>query len=137
VSDTTELLVGESGAKMYLAVVLDLFSRFVVGWSVSAVNDRPLTKKALEMALCRRCPASGLLHHSDHLRKRGLPERAHRLRHHLLDEPARQLPRQCCHGELVLDVEVGAGGAFRELRIAKEQLFDYIEVFYNSEDTRL
>ena len=55
---------GSSG-KLYLAVVLDLFSRFAVGWAVSAVNDRHLTIKALEMALKRRCPEIGLLHHSD------------------------------------------------------------------------
>src|SRR5205814_10646626 len=65
VGDTTELLVGASGAKLYLAVILDLFSRFVVGWAVSAVNDRHLTIKALDAALRRRCPDAGLLHHSD------------------------------------------------------------------------
>jgi putative transposase len=42
-----------------------LFSRFVVGWAVSAVNDRPLAIRALAMALKRRCPDVGLLHHSD------------------------------------------------------------------------
>ena len=50
VGDTTEFVIGSSG-KLYLAVVLDLFSRFAVGWAVSAVNDRHLTIKALEMAL--------------------------------------------------------------------------------------
>ena len=65
VGDTTELLVGASDAKLYLAVILDLFSRFVVGWALSAVNDRHLTIKALDMALRRRCPDAGLLHHSD------------------------------------------------------------------------
>ena len=64
VGDTTEFVIGSSG-KLYLAVILDLFSRFVVGWAVSAVNDRHLTIKALEMALKRRCPDAGLLHHSD------------------------------------------------------------------------
>jgi len=64
VGDTTEFVIGTSG-KLYLAVILDLFSRFVVGWAVSAVNDRHLTIKALEMALKRRCPEIGLLHHSD------------------------------------------------------------------------
>ena len=64
VGDTTEFVIGSSG-KLYLAVVLDLFSRFAVGWAVSAVNDRHLTIKALEMALKRRCPEIGLLHHSD------------------------------------------------------------------------
>ena len=64
VGDTTEFVIGTSG-KLYLAVIVDLFSRFVVGWAVSAVNDRHLTIKALEMALKRRCPEIGLLHHSD------------------------------------------------------------------------
>ena len=45
--------------------MLDLVSRFVVGWAVSAVNDRHLVIKALDMALRRRCPGAGLLHHSD------------------------------------------------------------------------
>src|SRR5690606_30983029 len=49
VGDTTEFVVGESG-KLYLAAILDLYSRFVVGWAVSAVNDRHLTIRALEMA---------------------------------------------------------------------------------------
>ena len=35
------------------------------GWAVSAVNDRHLTIRALEMAIKRRCPEAGLLHHSD------------------------------------------------------------------------
>ena len=64
VGDTTEMLIG-TGGKLYLAAILDLFSRFIVGWAVSAVNDRHLTIKALEMALKRRCPEAGLLHHSD------------------------------------------------------------------------
>ena len=64
VGDTTEFVIATSG-KLYLAVILDLFSRFVVGWALSAVNDRHLTIKALEMALKRRCPDFGLLHHSD------------------------------------------------------------------------
>ena len=64
VADTTEFVIGSSG-KLYLAAVLDLFSRFLVGWAVSAVNDRHLVMKALEMALTRRRPAEGVLHHSD------------------------------------------------------------------------
>ena len=57
-------MIGESG-KPYLAAILDLFSRFVVGWAVSAVNDRHLPLKAPGMALKRRCSTAGLLHHSD------------------------------------------------------------------------
>ena len=64
VGDTSELRIGDQG-KAYLAVVLDLFSRFVVGWAVSTVNDRHLTLKALETALKRRCPQVGVFHRSD------------------------------------------------------------------------
>ncbi|MDP2321763.1 MAG: IS3 family transposase [Acidobacteriota bacterium] len=64
VGDTTEFVIASSG-KLYLAAILDLYSRFIVGWAVSAVNDRHLTMKALQMALKRRCPDAGLLHHSD------------------------------------------------------------------------
>ena len=64
VGDTTEFVIGESG-KLYLAAILDLYSRFIVGWAVSAVNDRHLTLKALGMALKLRCPEAGLIHHSD------------------------------------------------------------------------
>ena len=55
VGDTTEFIIGES-TKLYLAAILDLSSRFIVGWAVSPVNDRHLTIKALEMALKRRAP---------------------------------------------------------------------------------
>ena len=60
VGDTTEFVIGGSG-KLYFAAILDLFSRFIVGWAVSAVNDRHLTIKALQMALKRRYPDAGLL----------------------------------------------------------------------------
>ena len=64
VGDTTEMLT-VGGGKFYLAAILDLYSRFCVGWAVSPVNDRHLTMRALEAAILRRCPAAGLLHHSD------------------------------------------------------------------------
>ena len=67
VGDTTEFVIGGSG-KLYLAAILDLFSRFIVGWAVSAVNDRHLTLKALDMALKRRCPEAGLESYRDRRR---------------------------------------------------------------------
>lgn len=50
---------------VYLAVILDLFSRKVIGWSLSKKIDRHLTLSALEMAIQRRKPKSGVIHHSD------------------------------------------------------------------------
>lgn len=136
VGDTTELLVGEGGAKLYLAVILDLFSRFVVGWSVSAVNDRHLTIKALDMALRRRCPTAGLLHHSDQgctyasedyqdiLAARGITCSMSR-RGNCYDNAAMESWNSTLKCEL--------GERFDSYGIAKEQLFDYIEVFYNQQ----
>jgi transposase InsO family protein len=53
----------ESG---YLATLLDVYSRKVVGWAVSSYNDTALTLKALQMAIVQRHPTAGLIHHSDH-----------------------------------------------------------------------
>jgi transposase InsO family protein len=50
---------------LYLAVLLDLYSRKVVGWAMSEHNDEQLTLAALRMALDHRQPAPGLIHHSD------------------------------------------------------------------------
>src|SRR5207253_6455354 len=132
--DTTELLVGDSGAKLYLAVILDLFSRFIVGWALSAVNDRHLTIKALDMALRRRCPDAGLLHHSDQgctyasedyqkvLVAGGIVCSMSR-RGNCLDNAAMESWNSTLKSEL--------GERFESNAIAKAKLFDYIEVFYN------
>ena len=50
---------------VYLAVVLDAFSRRVVGWALERTLEDELTLAALQMALQRRCPGLGLVHHSD------------------------------------------------------------------------
>jgi putative transposase len=50
---------------LYLAVILDLFSRRVVGWAVSERLERGVALDALQMALTDRQPPQGLLHHSD------------------------------------------------------------------------
>lgn len=50
---------------LYLAVVLDLFSRRIVGWSMAPSLERTLVLDALQMAIAARNPAEGLIHHSD------------------------------------------------------------------------
>lgn len=50
---------------LYLATVMDLFSLKIVGWSMQPRMTKALVKDALQMALMRRCPDAGLLHHSD------------------------------------------------------------------------
>jgi len=46
-------------------VVLDLFSRLVVGWAMAAIQDATLVTQALHLAVTRRRPQAGLLHHCD------------------------------------------------------------------------
>ncbi len=63
VTDVTYIATEEGW--MYLAAILDLYSRRVVGWATSATNDRALALDALEQAVHTRRPVAGLLHHSD------------------------------------------------------------------------
>lgn len=63
VCDITYLPTAEGW--LYLAVVLDLFSRRVVGWAMRHTLEAELARDALTMALWRRRPGAGLLHHSD------------------------------------------------------------------------
>jgi transposase InsO family protein len=133
VGDTTEFVIGESG-KLYLAAILDLFSRFIVGWAVSAVNDRHLAIKALEMALKRRCPEAGLLHHSD----QGCTYASDDYQRIL---EARSITcsmsrRGDCYDNAVIEsffstVKSELADRFDSFGEAKMELFDYIEVFYN------
>jgi len=63
VTDVTYIATAEGW--LYLAVMLDLFSRRVVGWATSDTNDRLLALDALDQALRARRPGAGLVHHSD------------------------------------------------------------------------
>ena len=51
--------------ELYLAAVLDVYSRCVVGWSMDRQRDEQLVSNVLHMALTGRWPQAGLLHHSD------------------------------------------------------------------------
>lgn len=134
VGDTTELVT--PGGKLYLAAILDLYSRFVVGWALGTHNDRHLTLRALHMALGRRCPDQGLLHHSDRgstyasedyqdvLEANGLTCSMSR-RGNCLDNAAMESWNSTLKSEL--------GEFFGSIEEAQRQLFDFIEVFYNQE----
>jgi transposase InsO family protein len=63
VTDVTYVATNEGW--LYLAVILDLFSRRVVGWATSSANDRALALSALTAAVRLRRPRPGLVHHSD------------------------------------------------------------------------
>ena len=133
VGDTTEFVIGESG-KLYLAAILDLFSRFVVGWAVSAINDRHLALKALAMALKRRCPDAGLVHHSDQGSTYASEDYQRVLDAHGIT--CSMSRRGDCYDNAVMEAFFSSlkselADRFDRCGDAKMELFDYIEVFYN------
>lgn len=63
VSDITYIRI--NNGFVYLAVILDVYSRRVIGWAISKKIDHQLALNALQMAIARRKPARGCIHHSD------------------------------------------------------------------------
>jgi putative transposase len=108
--DITYIPTGEGW--LYLAVVMDLYNRMIVGWAMGERMTRELAMDALRMARFRRKPASGLLHHSD----RGRPVLQWRLSgttgriwHALLDEPQGKLLGQRADGKFLQQSEKRTG----------------------------
>ena len=121
---------------LYLAVVLDLYSRTVIGWAMGHRLTVDLAERALTMALANRKPMAGLLHHSD----RGSQYAAHSYQR-LLGEhgitPSMSRTGNCWDNACV---ESFFGTLKRELvyhrhyatrEEATQDIFEYIEVFYN------
>jgi putative transposase len=79
--DTDVTCIPTAEGWLYLAAILDLCSRRVVGWATSPSNDRGLALEALRVAVSVRRPAAGLLHHSD----RGSPYASEDYRQALAD----------------------------------------------------
>jgi putative transposase len=117
-------------------LILDLFSRMVVGWALSAANDRHLALRALEQALRRRCPEAGLLHHTD----QGSPYASEDYQrvlvaHGIVCSMSR---RGNAHDNAAMEswfstMTLELGDHFESHAEAKTKLFDWIEVFYNHE----
>ena len=135
VGDTTELLIGDNGAKVYLAVILDLFARFVVGWALSARNDRHLVMKAMEMAIRRRRPKPGLIFHSDQGSPYASEDHQKLLgAHGIVSSMSR---RGNCYDNAAMEswfstYKAELGERFASDAEVKDETFDYIEGFYNT-----
>lgn len=123
---------------LYLAAVLDLFSRKVVGWAMSETMPQELTLAALNMAVTNRRPGPGLLHHSD----RGGQYAAHAYRR-VLDEHGMRCsmsrkgncwdnaPMESFFGSL--KTELDGDGPFHTRQAARTALFRAIEGWHNRE----
>jgi putative transposase len=121
---------------LYLAVVLDLFSRRVVGWAMADHLGHELALAALDMAILRCRPSPGLIHHSD----RGIQYAAHRYRRRLRAHGIRcSMSRKgdCWDGAPVesffatLKGELVDHADYLTRAMARADLFQYLEGFYN------
>jgi len=133
-ADISYIPTGEG--HLYLAVVLDLYSRLVVGWSISERLGATLVMAALQQALDRRQPPAGLLHHSD---RDGLYASA--AYQHLLTEHricgSMSRKGNCYDNACVesffasLKNELVYEERYRNREQARISIFEYIEAFYN------
>jgi putative transposase len=136
VTDITYLATVEGW--LYLAVVLDLFSRRIVGWATSDRLGEGVALEALGMGLARRRPRPGLLHHSDRGSQYASAEYRTVLAAHGIERSMSELG-SCWDNAVAesffatLKVEVDQQGAWRTRADAHRAVFDYIELFYNRE----
>jgi putative transposase len=121
---------------LYLAVILDVFSRRVVGWSMAGHLRAELVVGALEMAVWNRRPGGSVIHHSDH---------GCQYTSLLFGERCQAVGIRCSMGSVgdcydnamaesffaTLECELLARQMFRTQLEARSALFEYIEVFYN------
>ena len=134
VTDTTFIATRQGW--LYLAVVIDLYSRKVVGWAMSANNNRQLVCDALKMAIRHRQPKVGLLHHSDQGNTYTSTQYRELLSQHGMI--ASMSRKGNCHDNAVaesffgnLKNELTYHHDFMTRQEAKSAIFDYIEMFYN------
>jgi putative transposase len=121
---------------LYLAVVIDLFSRAVVGWSMSRRIDGKLTLDALDSALFRRRPEPGLIAHSDRGTQYAATEYQQRLQQHgMVCSMSRK--GDCWDNAVAesffatLKVELLGDDVFADQASAQKLVFEYIESYYN------
>lgn len=133
-SDITYIRTGQGW--LYLAVVLDLYARRIVGWAMEKHLKTDLTLKALQMALLKRRPEEGLIHHSD----RGSQYTSHAYqallsRHKILPSMSRS-GNACDNAPMesffaTIKTELVHHCRFQTREQAQLALFDYMEIFYN------
>ena len=123
---------------LYLSVLLDLFSRRVVGWSMGETIDRHLCLSALQMALRSRKPPPGLLHHTDRGSQYASSEyQAALLALGMVTSMSRA--GNCWDNAVAesffatLKTELCNHHRFKTRAEARQAIFEYIEVFYNRE----
>jgi len=134
VADITYVLTAQGW--MYVAAILDLYSRRIVGWAVSQQSNTALVLMALSMAVTHRQPPRGLLFHSD----RGVQYASADYRRALRAAGlvASMSRKANCYDNATMEafwstlkLELIYRRQFQDARQLRQALFDYIEVFYN------
>ena len=121
---------------LYLAVLLDLYSRRVIGWAMSAKPDQHVVIEALQMALVSRRPHQGLIHHTDQGATYTSVAYQHRLAEHGI--AASMSRKGNCYDNAVaesffstLKNELVHERDYHTREEARAEIFEFIEVFYN------
>jgi putative transposase len=134
IGDITYLPTGEGW--LYLAVVLDLCSRAVVGWAMANHSRAELVHRALSMAICQRRPAAGLIVHTDRGSQYGAESYRQLLTQHGMQ--ASMSRKGNCWDNAVaesffhtLKTELIYLEDFDTHEHAQTAVFEYLEVFYN------
>jgi putative transposase len=120
---------------LYLAAVLDLYSRRIIGWAMDQTMDQALVRRALEMALLGRKVGADLVHHSDRGSQYAAGEYQQRLREAGITSSMSR--RANCYDNSpmesfwsTLKAEC-AGALFATRADARQAIFEYIEAWYN------
>lgn len=121
---------------LYLAGVMDLFSRRIVGWSMADHMQTELVSDALQMAIARRCPDEGLLHHSDRGVQYASDDYLHLLQSHKIE--ASMSGKGNCWDNAAMESfwsTLKTEEVYQNIYATREQarasIFEYIEIFYN------
>jgi len=121
---------------LYLAVIVDLFSRMVVGWAMATTEDEQLVELALRMAVVKRHPPLGLLHHCDP-RSEFTSDRYLALLHDLGIQISMSRTANCYDNAAMesffatLTKECTDRMRFQSRQEARSAIFEYLECFYN------
>jgi putative transposase len=121
---------------IYLAAVMDLFSRKIVGWALAPSLETALVKEALQRALASRRPTAGLLHHSDRGSQYASSAFGALLQSWKI-KPSMSGPA-CCYDNAAMEsfwstlkTEIHSPAPFENIQTARRAIFVYIETFYN------
>jgi transposase InsO family protein len=124
------------GEFVYLAVILDAFSRKVVGWELGRSLGSQLARAALQRAIAQRQPPPGLVHHSDRGVQYAAQEYINVLQQHQLipsmSRPANPYDNASCESFMkTLKREEIYAGDYRDLEHLRQNLEEFIERYYN------